>query len=414
MSTSSRGAAFALTAIASLLACASDGASAPPDTTAVPAPISTSSPAPAPTVPSSCQGSACGPAPAADKVPSLRVRFLGVDGFLLEAGDEALLTAPLFTRPSMIEASTGLPVRSDAALVAKRLPSSATANVRAIISGHAHYDHLLDVPATMVLAPKATLYSNVSSRNLLAAFAPDRAAKCAGTAAQEKTIARSRIVAVDDPASSTVDYTNCPQQKPADAPLEGKWMTVPGAHLRVLAVCSEHPDQIGPIHYGAGDVTEEACTPPTNMNDWKEGHTLAFLVDFLDPTTNEPLYRIFYEDAPTDTPIGHVPAKFLAEKRVDLALMCVGTYDRVDGASPANALAALTPRYALGGHWEDFFGSADAPPVAIPFLDVPGWANKARAALPSSGEPHAMLHGGIASPDRASIPQPGDTYEINP
>jgi len=40
-------------------------------------------------------------------IPSLRIRFLGVDGFLVEAGDDAMLSAPLFTRPSMIAASTG-------------------------------------------------------------------------------------------------------------------------------------------------------------------------------------------------------------------------------------------------------------------------------------------------------------------
>ncbi len=85
------------------------------------------------------------------------------------------------------------------------LPASALANVRAVIARHAHYDHLLDVPAVMSLAPNAKLYSNVSARNLLAAFAPDRAPKCRGTPAAANPIARTRVVAVDDPAASTVD-----------------------------------------------------------------------------------------------------------------------------------------------------------------------------------------------------------------
>lgn len=138
-------------------------------------------------------------------IPPLRIRFLGVDGFLVEAGDDAILSAPLFTRPSMIAASTGIPTTSDAALVASMLPALALANVRAAIAGHAHYDHLLDVPAVMSLAPNATLYSNVSARNLLAAFAPDRAPKCTGTPAAANPIARTRVVVVVDPAASTVD-----------------------------------------------------------------------------------------------------------------------------------------------------------------------------------------------------------------
>ncbi|MEA2752361.1 MAG: hypothetical protein QOI41_6504, partial [Myxococcales bacterium] len=389
--------ARALASIASLVslalaACGSDAAPAPVVAAPAAPPPAASTVAPPPAT--GCESTAAGcnepPVVAPLPPPPLRVRFLGVDGFLIEAGDDAVLSAPLFTRPSMIAASTGIPTTSDAALVASRLPASALANVRAVIAGHAHYDHLLDVPAVMGLAPNATLYSNVSARNVLAAFAPDRAPKCAGTTPPASTIARTRVFAVDDPAASTVDYTNCPEKRPAGAPLQGTWVKVPGAHVRLLAVCSDHPDQIGPVHYGAGDVTDEQCTPPTNMNEWREGHTVAYVVDFLDPKTDAPIYRVFYQDAPAASPVGHVPAAFLAEKRVDLALMCVGTYDHVDDASPALALAALSPRFALGGHWEDFFGSLDAQPQPIPFLDVAGWATKAVAALPPEADATPM------------------------
>ncbi len=414
---------FPLSALLALAACGSDAApapvAAPPATTPAPSP-SPSEPT-GPAAPVSCDAASdgaagCSPAPAVAVAPPppLRIRFLGVDGFLIEAGDDAVLSAPLFTRPSMIEASTGIPITSDATLVASRLPSSALAHVSAVLAGHAHYDHLLDVPAVLGLAPSATLYSNVSARNVLAAYAPDRAAKCAGTSAPSTPIARSRVVAVDDPAASTVDYTNCPEKRPAGAPMQGTWIKVPGAHVRVLAVCSDHPDQIGPIHYGAGDVDDEQCTPPTNMNDWREGRTVAYLVDFLDPKTDAPIYRVFYQDAPADTPVGHVPAAFLADKRVDVALMCVGTYDHVDDASPAKALTALGPRFALGGHWEDFFGSLDDAPQPIPFLDVAAWATKAVAVLPALVGTAPMLRNGAPAPERALLPQPGDTFEIAP
>ena len=409
----SRRAAFVLASVASLLACGPDAPVAASDSLPAPAaaPTTTTAPSPAP-----CGAAAgdCKDTPASPPAPPspLHVRSLGVGGFLVEHGTDAVLTAPLFTRPSMIAATTGIPVSSDRALVASRLPASSLVNVRTVLSGHAHYDHLLDVPAVMGLAPQATLYSNVSGRNLLAAFAPDRAARCAGEPAQSTAIARSRVVAVDDPGASTVDYTNCPDQRPPGAQLEGKWVRVPGAHVRVLAVCSDHPPQIGPVHYGEGDVEEEQCTPPKNMTDWKEGRTVAYLVDFLDAKTDAPVYRVFYQDAPADAPVGHVPAAFLAEKRVDLALMCVGTYDHVDDASPARALDALGPRYALGGHWEDFFGPLDVPPQPIPFLDVQAWGTKARAALPDAGEAQSLFRNGAPVPYRAALPQPGDTFDV--
>lgn len=407
--TASFGLVLAIAACASSDAAPSGGDDGEPSPTA----SSTSPTTPPPVVP--CQGSSCNPPDVIETKPvPLRVKFYGVSGFMIERGDDAVLTAPLFTRPSMLQATTGLPVTSDASLVAQRLPAATMPNVRAILSGHAHYDHLLDAPAAMNLAPNATLYANRSARNLLAAWAPDRGPACAGKAAQPKTIARSRVVAVDDPAKSTVDYTNCPEQKPAGAPLQGQWVLVPGSHVRVLAVCAEHPDQIGPVHYGAGDVEEEQCTPPRNMNEWKEGRTVAYLIDFLDPKTDAPLYRVFYQDAPTETPVGHVPAAFLAGKKVDLALMCVGTYDKVDDASPAKALTALNPRYAIGAHWEDFFGSLDAPPKPITLLDVEAWATKAKAALPAWGESRSLVQNGKPISDRALLPQPGDTFEVTP
>lgn len=398
--------------LATLLACGSDDprTPTPSEDPALPAPTATT---PAPQPPAACASCDAPGVPAAKPGP-LHVRFLGVGGFVIEHAGEAVLTAPLFTRPSMVAASTGLPVSSDAALVAAGMASSSPATIRAVLSGHAHYDHLLDVPEIMNLAPSATLYANRSARNLMAAYAPDRAARCAGTTPQTKNIARSRVVALDDPAASKVDYTNCPALRPAGAPLQGTWVDVPGAHVRILAVCSEHPDQIGPIHFGRGDVVEEECSPPTRMDSWREGKPLAYLVDFLDPRTAAPIYRVFYQDAPTNAPVGHVPPPFLAGKRVDIALMCVGTYDRVDHASPAPALAALTPRFALGGHWEDFFRGPNEPPQPIPFLDVAAWEQKARAALPfSTSETRPMMRNGVAADYRASLPQPGDTFEIN-
>jgi hypothetical protein len=312
----------------------------------------------------------------------------------------------------MITVSTGLPVTSDTALVEANLPSSMLEHVSAVLAGHAHYDHLIDVPAVLERAPQATLYSNTSARALVDAYAPDRNASCSSSPAEPFTVARSRIVALDDPAASVVDYTNCPDKRPPGAPLAGAWVTVPGAHVRIYAVCSEHPDQIGPIHFAPGTVSEDQCTPPTRADAWKEGPTLAYLVDFLDATTNAPIYRFYYQDAPTNAPVGHIPDAVLADKHVDLALLCVGNYDRVDSA-PTKTLAALAPRYALGGHWEDFFRPASDPIQPLPFLDVPKWGTLARAALPAGGI-EGMLRNGAPEPERAVLPNPGDTFEIRP
>src|SRR5262249_42024725 len=158
---------------------------------------------------------------------------------------------------------------------------------------------------------------NASAAHLLAALAPDRAPACAGTPAPTTTIDRSRVVALDDPAASRVDYRPCPDQRPDGAPLEGQWTAVPGAPMRVYSICSLHPDQLGPYHFGPGDVDADQCELPTNANDWREGHTLGMLIDFLDGC-GRPIYRVFYQDAPTTVPIGLPPPDVLAEKKIDL------------------------------------------------------------------------------------------------
>ncbi|MBS2017229.1 MAG: hypothetical protein JST00_30380 [Deltaproteobacteria bacterium] len=402
-------AAFA--ALSIVAACAGEEAEAPATTPVATTPPPSPTSAPTATPPAAgCTGAACDPPPPAPIGP-LEVRFLGVQGFLVEVGDEALLTSPLFTRPNGLQVTTGLPVSSDPSLVAKNIPASSLARVRAVLSGHAHYDHLLDTPAVLQRAPSATLFSNVSTRNILAAWAPDRAAACSGTPAQASPIARSRIVAMDDAAKSRVDWHGCLDKKPASAPVDGTWVDVPGANMRVLAVCSEHADQIGPVHYGEGDVAEEKCTPPKNMNEWKEGLTLGFLVDFLEPKTRRPVYRVYYEDAPAWSDKGQVPAAILAEKRIDLALACVGSYQNVPGA-PGNTLATMRPRFAIGGHWEDFLRALDQPIQPIPFLDTSDWDTKALAAMPRAGEEARMLRNDQPLAERVLRAQPNDTFEI--
>jgi len=407
-------AVLAATALLTTIAACGDSSSS---STSSPTTVSsTTSEAPAsPQPPSTAQPSSpTTPAPSAP--PSLDVKWLGAQGFLLTVNGESVLTPPLYTRPNLVQVELGTAVVSDIELVKKKLDDKTLANVKAIVSGHAHYDHLLDVPNILGRAPAATLFANRSAKNLLAAYAPDRAAKCTDPKSTTVTIPRDRVVALDDSLASAIDWTNCAAKKPAGVPLEGKWVDVPGANIRLYGVCSEHPDQFGPIHFGEGDVEEEVCNPPSKMADWKEGLTIAFLIDFLDPTTKAPVQRIYYQDAPTNAPAGHVPAKVLAAdgRPVDLALLCVGSSNNVED-EPNAILNALKPRHAIGGHWEDFFRSVDDPPKAITFLDVEKWLTQAKVALGplSSSSSSAWKVNGKPASDRVVLPQPNDVFLLH-
>jgi hypothetical protein len=350
-----------------------------------------------------------GGARSASSSANLRVSYLGVSGFLLEYGADAVLTAPLYTRPSWLQV-TASSIGSDPRAIDANLPPGAR-NARAILSGHAHYDHLLDVPNLMARAPGSVLLANRSARNILAAHAPDRGPRCAATPPAFPPIARSRVLALDDHGRSVVDYSLCPSRRPPGAPITGSWVPVLGSNIRVMALCSDHPDQLGPMHYAPGGVEVEQCAPPARAAEWLEGTTLAFLVDFVDPATGAPVYRVYFQDAPTSAPVGLVPEALLREKRIDVALLCVGAYERV-AAAPTTTLLGLAPRYAIGGHWEDFSRGANEPPLALPLLDLAGWVARARQAMPRQSEPRAMLQNGGVAPERFAVPRAGEWFEI--
>ena len=345
-------------------------------------------------------------APVVDTTP-LRIEALGVSGFVLQRGPDMLLTAPLFTRQSAIGVGLNLPLDADTAAIDAGLSTVSLASLRAVISGHAHYDHFIDVPHILSRAPNATAYTNLSGRHMLAALAPDRPG-CANVAAGPM-LPRSRVVAVDDTLASYVDYTNCPTLAPAGAALAGRWLDVPGSSIRLMPICSMHPAQVGPYHFGEGSVDADQCELPGAASGWLEGLTVGFVIDFLD-AERQPAFRVFYQDAPTDAPSGHVPAAILADKQVDVALLCVGSTDSVEN-HPGAIVGNLTPRYALSGHWENFFDDLGAMPRPIPLLDLSGYLARAEAALPGPADAPLLIDGS-PSFDRHVLVQPASTFEV--
>ena len=73
--------------------------------------------------------------------PSLQ--YLGVGGYLLRWQDEALLFAPSFSNPATL-GQPPLVVKADNARIDELMPRAD--DVSMLLVGHAHYDHLMDVP----------------------------------------------------------------------------------------------------------------------------------------------------------------------------------------------------------------------------------------------------------------------------
>jgi hypothetical protein len=342
----------------------------------------------------------------------LVVKFLGIGGFTLDVGADRVLTAPMYSNPSLSSVIGGS-IAADPERIDRFVGADAD-RAKVILVGHAHYDHLMDVPWVWPRTDRAYVLGNVDMKRVLAAFAPDRDPSCGTSTAALPQIPRDRVVALNDPARDRVDYRLCTERQGrcvgAFDGRPGEWFEVPNSNVRIRALCSSHPDQFLFIHFGTGCVDRDLCEPPARAADWREGSTLAYLIDFLDPGSGEVSFRVYYQDAPTDGPVGQVHPDLLAEKAIDLALLCVGSYDQVRDA-PGEIIAALSPRYVIAGHWESLFRPLDEPLEPIPFLDLAEYQRRLAAAMPPGSSPPARVNGQL---DGASawMPAPGTVFAL--
>ena len=274
---------------------------------------------------------------------AVEVAFLGVDGFLLRRGADAVLTAPLFSHPKLGRLLANRPIRADAAAIDRGLPASWAADVSAILVGHSHYDHLMDVPHIVnTKAPRATVYGSRTMKHLLA---------------QVVDPARLRALNAD------VDYRMCPGLAACTGDNHGqpgRWIQLSGGEtsgrgVRLRALCSRHSPQFAGIRLWNGCADRDGPLP-ARPAEWMLGDTFAYLIDFLED--GRPVYRVYYQDSSTDPTNGYVHAELLAEKPVDLAILCAGAFGQ-SRRNPSGILENLEPRHILMGHWEDFFTGQD-------------------------------------------------------
>ena len=291
----------------------------------------------------------------------VQVRSLGVGGFVIRRGRDVVMTAPLYSSPTPFQLAGEIPPRTGVLDRFYREHGLAAdmPDLRAILVGHGHYDHLMDVPYFLDKAPAARVYGSVTTRRILAGYGPAMAA---------------RVTALDDPAHSVADFTNCLEPGgdgcetvPGQA---GQWLDVAGSggRVRIQAFCSCHPAQVlHAIHFWPGCQAHDLPSPPLRVGAYREGEVLAFLVDFME--NGAPAFRVYYQDAPVSRPIGWVRQDLVDSRPVDLAFLCVGNFDVM--RRPEEVVSVnLKARDVVLHHWEEFFDPKHATLKALPGCDV--------------------------------------------
>lgn len=274
------------------------------------------------------------PSPAADAV---HLTYLGVGGWIMQRGASQVLAAPLFSNPSFVR--TGLaPIHSDTAVVNRHMAAYDVSDARAILVGHAHYDHLMDLPqVARRWAPRAVILGSRTTRFTLGTWSG----------------VTGRVIEIDGLAGD-VDHP-------------GSWIRV-GPGVRVMPLLSDHAPHFEGYELYQGERDHPLEEEPGSASEWLDGPTYAFLVDFLDPDGSV-AFRIYYQDAVAAPPRGLAPEQLMDERPVDVAILVPATFDQVDW-DPEAFVLNLRPRWVLLGHWENFFVPPEKPTRSIMLTDL--------------------------------------------
>ena len=258
--------------------------------------------------------------------------YLGTGGFLLRYRDAALMTAPFYSNPSVLRVGLGFRLSPDLERIEALLPSRDRLEaVRGVLVGHAHYDHAMDLPPVLARLPGVPVYGNETLAHIL-----------------KPVLADELRVALN--------------QRAVDASRPGEWVSVLGSPFHILAIRSDHGPQLGrlfTLYHGRVDRDLDAL--PRNAYGWKDGMSLAYLIDVVRDDGSTAL-RLHYQDAPSHHPMGAPPAS--ETRHVDVAIVCVGAFAGV-ADYPQSLLAQIEPSHVVLGHWEDFFRDPTLWPLRV-------------------------------------------------
>ncbi|UCD36710.1 MAG: MBL fold metallo-hydrolase [Fidelibacterota bacterium] len=268
---------------------------------------------------------------------AVHVQYLGTSGFLIYRGGHGLLTAPLYSNPHIFKVGFGR-ITPDTVRINRLYPDQQDVKIEAILVGHAHYDHLLDVPYVALRhVPEAVIYGNASVARIV-------------SAADSSLIGRMKVL----------------EKQLSREGRPGSWFYLADSTIRFMAIESDHgPHALG-IHVMQGEVRTGFKRLPRSAWAWREGMTIAYLIDFLGPD-GQTDFRIHYQDATSHYPLGAPPSLAPPEiHRLDLAIVAVGSWFQLPDY-PGKLLRNHQPRNIILAHWEGFFRSPLKAPKPIPY-----------------------------------------------
>ncbi|MGH8727446.1 MAG: MBL fold metallo-hydrolase [Burkholderiales bacterium] len=287
----------------------------------------------------------------------VQIKYLGAGGVLIKRGEDVLLTAPFFSNPSLLRMVFG-EIKSLPEQVNRFLGSTGDdlAPATAVLVGHAHYDHLMDMPyIKKKYLPNAKIYGSETMKNILAG---------------DHTLMPDDVVSVE-------------RDVVGNAKQPGRWWDA-SQRLRFMALTSEHAPHIAGLKFFKGKYPEPLQELPTRAWGWREGQTLAYLIEFLSADGKTVEFRVHYQDAASNAPLGFPPPSNDPKERIDLAIVCMPGFDEVE-KYPEEIVDRLQPRFVVIIHWENFFDRLPDDPRdlrVVPAQDAERFLARLKTKLP--------------------------------
>ncbi len=261
-----------------------------------------------------------------EKGTGLEIYFHSVCCFRVQWKETAFLSDPFFTHLSLPKVGLGK-VIPDPAAVEPHL--SSFQSVKAVVIGHSHHDHVLDLPLiSQSLHKDATIYGSQTLAHMYA----------------------------NSPLNRPIQPVN---KLAATAQQTGSWLYSTDKDLRILPIRSGHPNQYLFFHLYEGYYDTDLPSPPVRIGDFLEGETFAYLIDFL--ADDHIKYRLYIQTTSTGFPIGTFPRELLEERSVDVAILAMDCATRKLKGQPS-VIEFLKPKEVFVCHYEDFFRSKEKPP----------------------------------------------------
>ncbi len=249
------------------------------------------------------------------------IHYLGVGGLLIDYGNSRIYTAPFYSDPSILRALPLIPMKADTTCIDQSFPNhltDASHENTAVVVGHSHYDHLMDLPPLLnKQLSKTQVYGSLTTRRL---------------------VNRSLGKSCDDDSRTTLAIPG---------------QTAAFGNIRVQPVASHHAPHLLGITAMTGEASCNGNAPKTAWG-WKMGQVLAYIIDFLDSEGHID-FRVFYQDSASDDAMLELEQ---LEPAADVAIIVMAGFHEVNNY-PASIVRTTKADLFIAGHWEDFFSGCD-------------------------------------------------------